>query len=295
MDLGKDRGSLQAIEEKIARVSPEDIVSIIYTSGTTGVPKGAILTQKNFVVNIAQNSNSTMFKRLKPLDLPLTHLCHLPLCHVFGRTTDYHVGALHMSHVLIFPESFEKIPETLLEVRPNVIVSIPRFYEKFHHTVLSIVARQNAMVRATFSWAVRIGKKGVEAMEQGKKLSRMAMFQVWLANALVFDKIRRLAGLDRLIFASSGGGKLEKEVCTFVRSLGIQLSEGYGLTETSPTVNLNEPEFEGINSESAGWWTNKVIGWTVDLLKNKPKGKPLFGIPFKSFKLLYFTGTLVTA
>ena len=103
VDLGKDRRSLQAIEEKIARVSPEDIVSIIYTSGTTGVSKGAILTQKNFVVNIAQNSNSTMFKRLKPLDLPLTHLCHLPLCHLFGRTTDYHVGALHMSHVLIFP------------------------------------------------------------------------------------------------------------------------------------------------------------------------------------------------
>ena len=95
------------------------------------------------------------------------------------------------------------------------------------------------------------------------------MFQVWLANALVFDKILRLAGLERLVFAGSGGGggELDKEVRTFLQSLGIPLSEGYGLTETSPTANLNEPEFEGIDSESAGWWTNKMIGWTADLLK----------------------------
>jgi len=106
--IGKSQASLNNLEDRMSRVTPDDIASIVYTSGTSGRQKGAVLTQKNLVSNIFQNTNSTIFKRLKKLEPHLTHLCHLPLCHAYGRTCDYHVGVLHLGNVLVFAESFEK-------------------------------------------------------------------------------------------------------------------------------------------------------------------------------------------
>jgi len=128
--LGKGKISDEEIEKKINSVGPDDVTSIIYTSGTTGKQKGAILTQKNWVSNLHQCSNSTLLRRQRELGVHLTFLVHLPMCHVFGRTSDYHVGALQQGGILIFAESFEKIPKNLQEIRPNVVISIPRLWEK---------------------------------------------------------------------------------------------------------------------------------------------------------------------
>ncbi|MBN1365375.1 MAG: long-chain fatty acid--CoA ligase [Syntrophaceae bacterium] len=270
MALGKQKVRDQEVENKINSVGPEDIASIIYTSGTTGRQKGAILTQKNMVSNIQQASSSTLVRRQRELGLHLIFLVHLPLCHVFARSCDYHVGALQQGGILVFAESYEKIPQNILEVRPNVIASVPRLWEKINDTTKSIVFRQNKTVRFIFAWAMKLGEKYSHAMETATRMNQIDLLQFALANILVFNKIRKKAGLDRLVLGESGGGKLSKEVCVFIRSLGIQLIEGYGLTETSPVANFNEPEFSGgFDISKAGWFKKKMIDLTIHLMVTK--------------------------
>lgn len=293
VELGKQKYSDQDVEKSINEFAPEDITSIIYTSGTTGKQKGAILTQKNWVSNLHQASNSTLIRRQREMGtLHPTFLVHLPLCHVFGRTSDYHVGALQQGGILIFAESFEKIPQNLLEIRPNVIVSIPRLWEKIFDTTRSIVSRQNKTTQAIFNWAMQLGEKYCLAMENGVRMNQIDLIQFAAANALVFNKIRKTAGLDRVVLGISGGGKLAKEVCVFIRSLGIQLSEGYGLTETSPVINFNEPEFKNFDPAKAGWFDKKMIDLTVELMVNKQaRGISPYTSPIRALQmsLLYNT------
>ncbi|MFZ1981235.1 MAG: long-chain fatty acid--CoA ligase [Smithella sp.] len=286
MVLGKQKISDQEVEEKINTVVPEDVASIIYTSGTTGKQKGAILTQKNWMSNIHQCSNSTLLRRQRDLELHMTHLVHLPLCHVFGRTSDYHVGALQQGSILVFAESFEKIAKNIQEIRPNVLVSIPRLWEKIYDTTKSIVSRQNKTTQSIFCWATKLGGKYSDAMATATKMGQFDLIQFAAANILVFNNVKKTAGLDRVVLGISGGGKLSKDVCVFIRSLGIQLSEGYGLTETSPVINFNEPEFNGYDPGKAGWFDNKMIDLTLDLMVAKQsKGLSPYTNPIRALSL----------
>jgi len=107
-------------------------------------------------------------------------------------------------------------------------------------------------------------------MATATRMGQIDLLQFALANQLVFNKIKKTAGLDRVVLGASGGGKLSKDVCVFIRSMGIQLSEGYGLTETSPVINFNEPEFSGsFDPGNAGWFGNKMIDLTVHLMVTK--------------------------
>ncbi len=285
MALGR-KGDRKVVEANIQEVKPEDVVSIIYTSGTTGRPKGAILTQSNWVANMHQASNSTLMKRQAELDQHLLHLVHLPLCHVYGRSSDYHVGALKLGGILAFAESFDTIPKNLLDLRPNAIISIPRFYEKTYDTIRSAVSRQNKTLQKIFEWALRQGEKFAQSMATGSRMAQTDLLQFSLANILVFNKLKKQAGLDRLVLAVSGGGKLSKEVCVFMRSLGVQLNEGYGLTETAPVINFNEPEFRDVDIDSLGWFKKKMVDWTVDLMvTQQAKGKSPYTNPIRSLKL----------
>ncbi len=284
--MGKGKISDEEVEKNINAVAPEDVASIIYTSGTTGRQKGAILTQKNWVSNIHQGSNSTLVRRQRELGLHLTFLVHLPLCHVFGRTTDYHVGALQQGGIMVFAESFEKIPKNMQEIRPNVIASVPRLWEKIYDTTKSIVSRQGKSVQSAFNWAMKLGEKYADAMANAKRMNQIDLLQFAAANVLVFDKIKKTAGLDHVVLGVSGGGKLSKEVCVFIRSLGIQLSEGYGLTETTPIVNFNEPEFYNFDPNKAGWFQKKMIDLTVDLMVTKQaKGLSPYTNPIRALGL----------
>jgi long-chain acyl-CoA synthetase len=285
--LGKGKISDEEVDKNINSVTPDDVASIIYTSGTTGKQKGAILTQKNWVSNMYQGSNSTLMKKERELGLHVTHLVHLPLCHVFGRTSDYHVGALQQGGILVFAESFDKIPKNMLEIRPNVIISIPRLWEKIYDTTKSIISRQNKTTQSIFNWAMKLGEKYSEAMASASRMGQVDLLQFAAANILVFNKIKKTAGLDRVVLGVSGGGKLSKDVCVFIRSLGIQLSEGYGLTETSPVINFNEPEFNtSFDISKANWFQNKMLDLTVDLMVTKQaQGLSPYTNPIRSLAL----------
>jgi len=142
MQKGRASVSEDEIEARIRSVTPDTIAAIIYTSGTTGRSKGVVLTQSNFVTNIHQASRSELMVRMKKKDAKLTALVHLPLCHVYGRSGDYHVIGLYLGGTLAFAESYRAIAQNLLEVRPNVITSIPMFYEKTYETINAVIAKQ---------------------------------------------------------------------------------------------------------------------------------------------------------
>lgn len=294
IDLGRKNFDLAALEKSIAEVRPQDLVSIIYTSGTTGRPKGAMLTHANFMAAMEQFTDPTLIRRqAEDSDLHLLFLVHLPICHVYGRTCDYHVGGLKQRGILAFEPDFGRIPKTLLELRPNVIISIPRFFEKVYDQITSIIARQPKPVQKMFAWAMRQGEKFTDAMARGERLSMLDLFLFSQANVLVFNRLRREAGMDRLVMAGSGGGKLGKDVCTFIRSLGIQLTEGYGLTETAAVLNFNAPEFREFDRENLTWFQKKMIDWTHEcMIRKQAEGKSPHTNPVRSLKLSVAYNTL---
>jgi long-chain acyl-CoA synthetase len=274
MLLGRRKVPASDIEGLISSVTPEDLAAIIYTSGTTGRPKGVMLTQANFMANVLQCTRSELMQRQRARDMHLKALVHLPLCHVYARTADYHVAGLYLGGCLVFARGFDSIPHDLLEVRPNVITSIPRFFEKTYDMVMSAVRRQKPMQRRLFDWALKKGEVYVDAMAAGRRISQSDLAAFGLANMLVFDRLKRIMGMDRLVLALSGGGKLSKEVCTFFRCLNIQLNEGYGLTETSPVINFNDMEI--LDSDHKGplyrRLRDRVMERVIDLMVELPAG-----------------------
>jgi long-chain acyl-CoA synthetase len=288
MDMGREKVSLEEIEARIRSITPDDTVAIIYTSGTTGRSKGVILTQNNFVSNIHQATMSELMVRGKKRDLHLNALVHLPLCHVYARSSDYHVAGLYLGGVMTFAENFDKIAQNIQEVRPNVISSIPRFYEKTYDIVNSIMARQKKPYRKVFEWAMKKGALYADGMAQGKRISQANLLQFGLANQIVFDRMKKMMGMDRLVMALSGGGKLSRDICAFFRAMNIQLSEGYGLTETSPIINFNQPEI--MDNSRKGFFSSllheRIMETTVGLLIEKQaKGISPYANPFSAAKL----------
>lgn len=288
MDLGREKTPVEEIEARIRSVTPDDPVAIIYTSGTTGRSKGVVLTQNNFVSNIHQAARSDLMIRVMKRDLHLNALVHLPLCHVYARSSDYHVAGLYMGGIMTFAENFDKISQNLLEVRPNVISSIPRFYEKTYDIVHSIMSRQKKPYRKIFEWAMKKGALYAEGMAQGRRISQADLLQFGLANQFVFDRLKKNMGMDRLVMALSGGGKLSRDICAFFRAMNIQLSEGYGLTETSPIINYNQPEI--IENGKKGFLQNlihdRIMETAIDLIIEKQaRGVSPYANPVSSAKL----------
>lgn len=218
----------EEMERRIAALKATDVASIIYTSGTTGEPKGAMLMHGNLVSN-AINSNRTGIKKG---DLELSFL---PLSHVFERIVSYtltRVGA-----TIAYAESLEKLMGNLVEVRPTLMASVPRLFEKIHSRITQGVAAAPMARRAIFAWALRVGMARHLALGQGK-LRRYQQLQFEMAHKLVLGKIQAALG-GRIRFLISGGAPLRGEIFDFFSGAGFRLLEGYGLTETSPTLTSN--------------------------------------------------------
>ncbi|HEY6322852.1 MAG TPA: long-chain fatty acid--CoA ligase [Thermoanaerobaculia bacterium] len=217
--------------EAAARAArPEDLATFIYTSGTTGQPKGVMLTHGNIASNI--EAGLTVI----PFADGYVALSFLPLSHSFERTTDY-VYFLKGCPIA-YAESVATVPKNLLEVRPEVFVSVPRVYEKVLARVQENVAASSPIRQRIFAWAVAVGR---EALPWRLKLERPAGLLGWklgLADKLVFAKIRERLG-GRFRFAISGGAPLGRDVAEFFWGAGVPIYEGYGLTETSPIISCS--------------------------------------------------------
>ena len=226
---GAERRSQEPLDRYRGRAQPEDLASIIYTSGTTGDPKGVMLTHANFM------SNVQACKDLFPISSEDLALSFLPLSHVFERTVDYLFFERGVR--IYYATSIEKVPPLLLEVRPTVLTSVPRLYERAYLRVSSSMQKEKPGRQKIFQWALRVGNRHASAR---RFVGPLLGAQRLAADRLVYRKIKERFG-GRLRFAISGGAPLATEVGRFFDAIGIRLFQGYGLTETAPVLAVNSP------------------------------------------------------
>jgi long-chain acyl-CoA synthetase len=212
-------------DESAHQIKPEDLATLIYTSGTTGTSKGVMLSHGNLTACAIMASKQAEWE---PGDV---YLSFLPLSHVTARHVDY---VCYLDGVtIVYCAVFDQLPQMLQEAKPTIIVAVPRVYEK----VRGEAERQagQGLKRRIFDWAVRVGEKHKAEIARGETPTSLA----WkIAHRLVFDKIRNgFGGRSRAYF--SGGAPLGKDMAEWFCSVGIPIMEGYGLTETSPTLSVN--------------------------------------------------------
>lgn len=222
----------EQIEARFKEVGHDDVATLIYTSGTTGVPKGAMLTHYNFLSN-CYDANDLVPDITKDDKF----LSFLPLSHVFERMAYYLTTYLGSS--VAFAENIDKVAQNIAEVKPTLMAAVPRLLERVHDRVMKSGTEAGGMKAKIFLWALSVGEKARHRRDEGKSKGPFLSAQYALANKLVFSKIKEKMG-GRLKLFVSGGGALPPHVGEFFANLGIQVQEGFGLTETSPFITVNE-------------------------------------------------------
>ena len=214
-------------------VEPDDLATLIYTSGTTGNPKGVMLTHNN----IRSNIEAVRYKL--PFRGDDTSLRFLPLSHIFERMGDYLMFAVGSS--IAYAESLDTVPVNMVEVRPTIVFSVPRLYEKMYARVLQNALSGSGIKKRIFFWARDVAEKWADVKLAGGEPRGMLARKYALAQKLVFSKLKERTG-GRLRFFVSGGAPLAPEINKFFYAAGLIILEGYGLTETSPVIGVNTPE-----------------------------------------------------
>ena len=214
-------------------VEPDQLATLIYTSGTTGDPKGVMLSHNNLWSNVQCSL------RMISVGVGDECLSMLPLSHVFERMVDYTM--FNAGVVINYAESFELVRQNLQEVRPTVVLSVPRFYEKVYAAVLENALSGSGVKRRIFFWAKRAGEDWATYRLAGLRVPTGLALKHALADRLVFAKLRARTG-GRLKLFFSGGAPLSPEIAKFFFSARLPVAEGYGLTETSPVLTINPPE-----------------------------------------------------
>ncbi len=234
LKLGAANHNSQAIYDTIAAITPEGMAIIMYTSGTTGRPKGVQLTNGNIL---------SQRVALKYFDFTQEDifLNHLPFSHGFGMTADL-LGCLLSGGTLALARSMKPsdIRSALNEVRPTVLISVPRLFEKIFVEVQKVISRQSSLVQRLFDATIHVAEKVEKRRAVGKSLSMKLTLQHEVAEFLL-QEVRHQAGLENVRFAIVGGGPISPDLCQFFMSLGVPIYQGYGLTETSPISNVNVP------------------------------------------------------
>ena len=243
LEMGRkaDAADPGLFEREALLVKPDDEASLIYTSGTTGVPKGVILTHGNFVSNLTAVSTIIQFSHKD------TVLSFLPLSHVLERLVTF--TYLFRGCSIAYAESVETVAQNLLEIKPHIMVSVPRVFEKIYAKVMDNVLSSSGLKRKIFFWAINVGKTWGALKVSGRDIPAPLRFKRNLAHKLVFAKIIARTG-GRVRFFVSGGAPLSKDIAEFFYAIGLIILEGYGLTETAPALSINT--FEAIRFGSVG-------------------------------------------
>jgi long-chain acyl-CoA synthetase len=218
---------------RVADGRPQDIATIVYTSGTTGPPKGVVQTHGNHMAMLVCSEQTL---RVSEGDV---HLLFLPLAHSFGRLESF--AGVYRGLTTAFAESIDKLAQNLPEVRPHFICSVPRVFEKVYAGVITKAEAAPPVKRKIFRWAVGVGKQVSQLTQAKKPVPAWLGAQYRVAHGLVFSKLHAALG-GRLRFAVSGGAPLSPEIAQFFHAAGILILEGYGLTETCPSLTFNRAD-----------------------------------------------------
>jgi long-chain acyl-CoA synthetase len=218
-------------EKLLRQPQPDDTATIIYTSGTTGDPKGVELTHLNFVFEI---TNASHLFKVTSADISLSFL---PLCHVFERTTGGYT-LFASGATIAFADSIDTVAENMVEIKPTIITTVPRLFERIYSKIKKSIDNSPEPKQKLFNWALDIGKKYAVSKKEGL-IPLFLRTKKIIADKLVFEKIKARTG-GKIKFFVSGGAVLPKDIGEFFDAIGIKILEGYGLTETSPVIAVNE-------------------------------------------------------
>ncbi|MEM8487376.1 MAG: long-chain fatty acid--CoA ligase [Bacteroidota bacterium] len=211
-------------------VKSDDLCALIYTSGTTGNPKGVMLTHDN----LCSNAKSAL--KVVPFGPDDHHLSFLPLCHSFERTAGY-TAVMACGAKITYAESIDAVSRNLGEVKPTVMISVPRLFEKMYNIIAKSVEEGSSIKKKIFSWSIDTGKKAATTLVDRGRIGPFMKMKKALSHRLVFAKLHEKLG-GQLRFAVSGGAALPKAIGEFFQAAGVTIIEGYGLTETSPALTI---------------------------------------------------------
>jgi long-chain acyl-CoA synthetase len=222
-----------ALRDAVAAVGEDDLFTYIYTSGTTGPPKGCMIRHRNYHAMVTTTCELEGFN--EPSD---TMLLYLPLAHNFGRLM--HLNAAYVGYTLALLPDPMRVGEVLPAVRPTILPSVPRVYEKVYTAVKGQFDAATGVKRRLIDWALHVGRRASPYKARGQSLPRGLALQHRLADRLVYSKVKdRLGG--RLRAGISGGAPLAQEIAEFFHALDIPILEGYGLTECTTACSVNRP------------------------------------------------------
>jgi len=224
-------GKYPAWQADALSVRPDDLATLIYTSGTTGDPKGVMLTHGNITSDVVAG--------LQVLDLRGSDEClsFLPLSHIFERMAG-HYCMTQQGAIINYASSVEAVPAEMGEIRPMVVCSVPRLYEKIFARVQENAMAGSPVKQKIFLWAKRTGEAWADLAIEGKPIPAALGLKYRVASKLVFSKLTARVG-GRLRFFVSGGAPLSASIARFFYAAGLPIMEGYGLTETSPVITVN--------------------------------------------------------
>jgi long-chain acyl-CoA synthetase len=242
---GKKNPQEKRLKEIEAGIRDTDLATLIYTSGTTGNPKGVMLSHRNFVSNVLATQN------LAPFEPHWRALSFLPLNHVYERMLSY----LYMRNGIsvYYAESLETIGDNLKEVQPQIFVTVPRLLEKVYDKIVAKGSELKGIKKGLFFWALNLGLR----YEQHRANGWWYEFQLKLANKLIFSKWRAALG-GKIVCVVSGGANLQTRLARVFNSARIKVLEGYGLTETSPVVAVNNYDENNMKIGTVGPVINNV-------------------------------------
>jgi long-chain acyl-CoA synthetase len=240
LELGKDSSNQNVVEDRKKQVKSSDLATIIYTSGTTGKPKGVMLSHDNIVSNVLDSSSRIPFEKGKSRALSF-----LPICHIYERMVTYIYQ--YYGVAIYFGESIEKISDNIKEVQPNVMTGVPRLIEKVYDKIIAKGSELSGLKRKLFFWAIEIGLKyepyGANGFWYGLQLK--------IARKLIFSKWK--AGLGgKLELIVNGSAALQPRLARVFAAAEIYVMEGYGLSETSPVISVNDMRNRGFKVGTAG-------------------------------------------
>ncbi|WP_299010528.1 long-chain fatty acid--CoA ligase [uncultured Tenacibaculum sp.] len=240
LDLGKDESNQHEVEERKNAIKTDDLATLIYTSGTTGRPKGVMLSHKNVVSNVLSSE-----KRV-PLEYGQGRaLSFLPVCHIFERMILYLYQYCGIS--IYFAEAIDKLSENAQEIKPHVMTAVPRLYEKIYDKIYAKGADLTGIKKKLFFWAIELGLQyepyGANGWWYEKKLN--------IARKLIFSKWQAALGGELKIMVS-GSAALQPRLTRVFTAAGMPVMEGYGLTETSPVIAVNDMRNGGFKLGTVG-------------------------------------------
>ena len=233
-DIGRvhQKKNPDLFEQEIAKSTPEDITILVYTSGTTGPPKGAMISNRNIMYSLSVGAHTL------PALSTDEQVCFLPLCHILERFISV-LSPIASKSTVNFAESPETVFDNVREVSPHIFTAVPRVWEKIYSRISIMVGDATSLGRWAYSRALAAGVARAEYMENEKPVPSMLALRYRFWDAVVLKNIRRMIGMDRLRRGTTGAAPISPDLLRWFKAIGVDLFEGYGMSETAGIISLN--------------------------------------------------------